>query len=119
MNSGRIKGKIPECYTDLSVWPQIDVIGLENDEPLNFQKFKRRLTALEMYVKGATYEQIRKDTTVSPWEVRRYIERCTSQDGAGHIWGFRALVPGFHIKEYERTADVEPSVDHGTTGYAG
>lgn len=41
-------------------------------------------------------------------ELHRQLARCLEINEDKKIWGWRAIIPGTHVKQYERTVPVEP-----------
>ncbi|MBB3112112.1 hypothetical protein FHS18_004190 [Paenibacillus phyllosphaerae] len=85
---------------NLSVWPIVDTSALNEVAAKKYQSRKR---AVEMYLLDeATLSEISEVTGIEKKEITRYIERCFMIDQYGQILGFRALIPGLHLKSYER-----------------
>ncbi|MFP3554037.1 hypothetical protein SB861_25510 [Paraburkholderia sp. SIMBA_049] len=57
-----------------------------------------------MYDAGLSIEKIQAAKNLSYQEVRRLLKRCYEHKAVGMIWGFEALLPGKHIKQYKRNA---------------
>ena len=84
MTSGRQKGKIPDCYSDLTVWPQVDMIALEQSlSTKKFETFESRRKAIEMYVAGKTESprKFRRPFGVSQvtWPARKVVDSSLPQ----------------------------------------
>lgn len=81
--------------------------------------FDRRVTAVEMYLEGEPVKEIFDITRISASNLTRLIDRCLSTAADGTVWGFRALIPGFRIKTYERTAALNKALPGSRSGYVG
>ncbi|WP_434570366.1 hypothetical protein J3P88_16600 [Pseudomonas sp. Z3-6] len=77
------------------------------------------MAAIDLYLDGDPVEHIADLTGIRPSELTRLIARCVSTASDGTVWGFRALIPSFRIKAYERTSALEKKVPGTRSGYAG
>jgi len=85
---------------NLSDWPIVDTNALDK---VAAQKYQNRKRAVELYLQDhATISEISEVTGIEKKEITRYVERCFKIDQFGGILGFRALIPGLHLKRYER-----------------
>ncbi|MCS6286765.1 MAG: Mu transposase C-terminal domain-containing protein [Nitrospira sp.] len=80
---------------------------------------ERRIQAVRDYVAGCPVKVISKETAIPRQEIHRLMNRCMAEHSDGHIWGFRALVKGCHIKTYVRTAPINGSRPSQHGGAAG
>lgn len=115
MNSTKVRTLVAPEYRDLSKWPTPDAITGERALRL----FERRKQAVEMYIEGCDFDEIRRQTGFFRGEVTRLVKRCITANDLGQIHGFYALVPGVHIKKYIRKARscALPGLSRG--GHAG
>lgn len=81
--------------------------------------FNRRVAAIDLYLNGDPVEIIADLTRIRPSELTRLIARCGGTASDGTVWGFRALIPGFRIKAYERTSVLKKTIPGTRSGYAG
>ncbi|HYD62091.1 MAG TPA: hypothetical protein VEC35_17130 [Noviherbaspirillum sp.] len=100
MTATNVHSLIGPEMRDLSKWPVPDL--LPGDQELRL--FERRKQAVEMYVEGCKFNEIRTRTGFYRGEVIRLVKRCVTVDHLGRIHGFYALVPGVRVKKYNRTA---------------
>lgn len=100
----------------ISQWPT--VIASDLPEYVR-EQFERRRMAVEMYFAGMLLKDIQAKTGIQGSSVRWFVDRCLLNAGDGRMYGFRALIPGLHIKEYERTAPVTGKLPHAHGGYSG
>lgn len=100
----------------IAEWPRVDLNCLE-EGPRAIAR--RRQCALEMYVNGASHQQIREATGIPRAEVNRLLHRCLAVAGDGRIFGMRALIPGVRVEPYDRNASVQcqpGDFNHGCAG---
>jgi hypothetical protein len=92
------------AYRDTSFWATVDPSMLtETSTPI----YTRRAGAVRDYLDGEPIEKISENYGMRLPEIIRLTKRCVQTHPDGRIWGFRALVPFKHLKEYERTAVVQ------------
>lgn len=110
------RGSLLSTVTNLANWPTIDVTLLnKNDAP----RVAKRIEAVRAYLEETPVGIISKQTGLPRQEVHRLVKRCIKPHDDGRIWGFRALLPGCHIKPYVRTAKVDGSRPSQQGGAAG
>lgn len=81
--------------------------------------FQRRISAIDLYVNGAPQAEILLKTKIKTSDLHRLMNRCVSIAEDGLVWGARALIPHYRIKEYQREAPVKPKLPEQKGGYAG
>lgn len=79
--------------------------------------YKRRVSALEMYIAGASLSVIKLQTKIGGNYLRKLIAKCLLVDARGVVYGYTALIPNIQIKTYKRTAPVTPRI--GGSGLSG
>ncbi|WP_340141333.1 hypothetical protein [Pseudomonas poae] len=79
--------------------------------------YKRRVSALEMYMAGASLSVIMLQTKIGGNYLRKLIAKCLLVDARGVVYGYTALIPNIQIKTYKRTAPVTPRI--GGSGLSG
>jgi putative transposase len=84
--------------------------------PLTFQ---RRQMAVLMYAEGVPFKEITLASGISEQETRRHVGRCVMATVDGPIIGFYALIPGWRIKAYNRTARIAHTAGGGSGGCSG
>lgn len=85
---------------NLSEWPIVDTNALDE---VAAKKYQNRKRAVELYLQDqATLSEISEITGIEKKEITRYVERCFKSDQYGGILGFKGLIPGLHLKSYER-----------------
>jgi putative transposase len=118
---GRLQVKrsaIPELLADLSRWPSVDPMALEEAQR---ERLLQRQVAVALFVERPelSLADIRRQCGVHPEQLYRLLNRCLKTHDDGRIYGFRGLIPNKHVKRYERTAAVEASVPRGRGGASG
>lgn len=103
MSSGRTRNAIPVARSDMSLWPAPDISVFSKEI---IEKYESRREILTMYSNGESYEKIYNKCRVKKGEILRLIKRCLTTDSAGEIYGFYALIPGFRVRAYTRTANL-------------
>jgi putative transposase len=99
------RDSVPPEHLDFTKWPTVLVDALS---PEDQEKYYRRKRAVELYLRGETsLSEIVRETAISKSELLRHVRRCLQVDSNGTVWGFRALIPGKHIKPYERRKALE------------
>lgn len=116
MRRGAIRTIIPAAFKDLSNWPGPDLTVIEETER---RLFLARRNAVEGYAAGMPFDDIKKLTGKDRSEVKRLVNRCVTLGASGQIVGFWALMPGFRVKGYTRSAAVNHSQGSGSGGCAG
>jgi hypothetical protein len=116
MNRGARRRIIPLSVENLESWPAPDQRVLADSV---LQRYLPRRQAVEMYSAGLSYTEIRAVAGLSEDEVRRLTKRCVSLHRDGEIFGFRALLPGTRLKDYERIAPVNHVKGGGSGACAG
>jgi hypothetical protein len=85
---------------DLSTWVKVDDAALEDDRR---QQFRKRKKAIEMYLNGASDEQLFKKTGLTRKNTYRIISsRCLKENDDGQLNGWRGALPYFRVGEYMR-----------------
>ena len=103
MRKNSVLRHVPLTRLDIGNWPHVDEHALPQDKREDFLRRRKAITAL---LAEASYQEIRKETGLSPGFVRYLLSRCISPDGDGDICGERALVLNIHIRPYRRTKPV-------------
>lgn len=89
---------------DLLNWPTIDVLALSDERRA---LYRRRESAVRLYLDGATDNQIRTICALGRAEAYRLLtERCLRQHPDGRVFGWRGLLPHARVKRYDRTAPL-------------
>jgi len=92
------------AYRDTRFWATVDPSKLtETSTPI----YTRRAGAVQDYLAGEPIEKIYENYVMRLPEIIRLTKRCIQTHPDGRIWGFRALIPFKHLKEYQRTAVVQ------------
>jgi putative transposase len=84
---------------DIGRWPGIDVTALAENARRRYQE---RATAVEQYCRGRPIDEIEDESRVDRRVLYRLIERAVQPHPDGRPWGFRALIPGMHVRAYQR-----------------
>ncbi len=108
---------IDETSLDTKNWKSVIVDDFsEKDKDI----FSRRKQAIEMYIeRSKTVKEISKITRIEESEIRRLFKRCISENSEGEIWGFCALIPSKHLKDYCKKIDITTFNESNTKGMAG
>jgi putative transposase len=116
MSNGPVRNVVPLAYADSSLWPIPDISTLSQ---LEKAKFLAKKNAVEMYLADYSFKDIKARCKCTENEVRRLLRRCITSDGSGSIYGFRALLTGFRVKEYTRKSPVSHFASSDKGGCAG
>jgi putative transposase len=95
---------LDHIHRDTSFWPTIDESMLTDELKLIVNP---RAGAVQDYVAGRPLDEILEKHGKRLPEVIRLTKRCVQIHPDGRIWGFRALLPFKHLKQYERGALVQ------------
>jgi putative transposase len=91
---------VSQDMLNLSEWPIVDIKALDE---VAAEKYQNRKRAVELYLQDhGTISEISEVTGIEKKEITRYVERCFRSNQFGETLGFRALIPGLHLKDYER-----------------
>lgn len=116
MTDQKKRTRIHPVHSDLSLWPQVDISRMDREDQ---RIYNNKQTAITLYAAGSKFDVIETETGIRRNEVYRALRRCLTLAPDGHIYGFRALVIGTRVKEFERTADVVHEKGSGSGGCAG
>ena len=101
---------------EVAAWPEFNPTALA---PSDRAIFSTRRTAIELYVGGATLNQIETQTHVNRRQLYRLIERCAQTHDDGRPFGFRALVRYARVARYERVRPFKAVSESGFGAAAG
>lgn len=103
----------------IEIWPLVDKSSFS--EGANASKvlaqFSRREASVIAYLNGELLRKIKEKYGYSRQFVYRLALKCIATHPDGKIWGFRALLPFVHQKQYDRMVPVKPGMKQG--GQAG
>lgn len=89
---------------DRSKWPTVHEDSLD---PKKRNVFLKRKNAIDMYLDGKkTVEEICETCGINRTDLYRLLKRCISEDKNNRVYGYKALIPGYRIKIYERQANI-------------
>jgi putative transposase len=92
--------KIDRLHLDISTWPIVHEDKLDSKSK---EIYFARKKAIDMYIKNERpLHEISAETHIDRKDILVFVKRCLSVDDEGRIWGYRALIPGKRIKQYER-----------------
>ncbi|MDP9014229.1 MAG: hypothetical protein M3O41_16525 [Pseudomonadota bacterium] len=110
--TGRSRRDLPQGLRDLTAWPQLDTSTLSPDVR---DIVNRRQRAIRAYLEGQPLRFIQIEYAISRTQIIRCLNRCLSLHEDGRVYGWRALLPYQHTREYVRQA--APAT--GPYGHAG
>lgn len=116
LNTRMDRASLLSNVTNLANWPTIDVTLLSEKDAARVAK---RIEAVRAYLEERPVGIISKQTGLPRQELYRLVKRCMKLHHDGRIWGFRALLPGCHIKPYVRIAKIDGSRPPQHGGAAG
>lgn len=89
---------------DPALWPGVDPAALPEDRRRQFLSRKR---AIDLYLAGASAEQLRVECGMSRSNVYRIIhQRCLAVHDDGTLMGWRGALPYLRLQDYRRVAPV-------------
>lgn len=97
-------------------WPTASDSNLEVKEK---EIYQNRCNAIRKYYEGEPVADIEKVTGISRGILCKYAANCLELAEDGRIWGFRALLPYFRIRNYKRTAKVTNKLPEAKGGMSG
>ncbi len=80
---------------DIATWTEADTSTLTPRQRRRLQKHKDAVTAY--FTTDASLEEIAEHHALSVPSLTTMVEKCLVQHDDGHVWGFRALLPGANI----------------------
>ncbi len=111
------RDSIPMDLRDLRAWPIADEESLSED---NKRVYIAREEAIRLFVEtDMPVRRICESTKVSTSTLYRLFQRCCDTHSDGRIFGFRALIPFFRIKKYERRKEIKGAGLNRRAGKAG
>lgn len=99
---------------DTSKWPQPASVPAEKKA-----LYDRRVAAIKARLAGDSFKSIAEKHGLEKPEVYRLLERCLQVQPDGKIAGFLPLVPGTHVKPFDRKQRVTATSISGKAGFAG
>lgn len=84
---------------DCEKWPSVNSDILP--ETLR-NKYEHRKSAVKSYASGEKIKDVAARCRFSTQFIIRMFNRCMQPHHDGNIWGFRALIPYIHVKQYRR-----------------
>lgn len=111
----RVKGLSGTALVDMESWPTPDEGAL--GEAFQTQYLKRKM-GVKMYLDGYAEKVIREHCGLGIGHIYRLItEKCLEIHPDGLIYGWRGLIPNFHVKQYARKKTVKiDSFGYGAVG---
>lgn len=100
----------------MSAWPNVD-LSVFCQEIRSVAE--NRVRAVRLYEQGTSLASIAEVTGLRRQQVARFLERSQTMAPDGRIFGYRALIPGTHIKQYTRFAPINHARGDRSGGYAG
>lgn len=90
---------------DVEKWPSIRSEILP--EALR-NSYERRKSAIKNYASGEKVKDVAARYRFSTQFIIKMFNRCMQAHPDGNIWGFRALLPYMHVKQYRRKDSASP-----------
>lgn len=114
------RASIPEILADFGSLPSVDDSAFDGNPAVKIA-YQRNLEAFRLFVEeqDLTLKDIQHQTTIHPKQLYRLLDRVVSKASDGRIQGLRGLIPGKHLKEYERVMTVKASSKLRTSSAAG
>ncbi len=112
-----------EHTIDISCWEEVPLTGLNTRQKRRFQKHKAVIKAY--FADDAPLDEIARQHDIAKQSVLAMAEKCLMYHADGHIWGFRALLPGTNVVDHtpsegqralaiqETSTKHEPDIDDG------
>ena len=99
-----------EHTIDISCWEEVPLTRLNARQKRRFQKHKAAITAY--FTADASLDEIAKQQDIAKQSVVAMAEKCLMYHADGHVWGFRALLPGAKVVDHapsegQRTLSIE------------
>ncbi len=89
---------------DTSKWTNVFIDSLPQEQQTLFLARKK---AIDLYLENQkTVKEISKITGIEISEIGRFVNRCLENDSSGILWGYRALIPGKRLKQYQRKGSI-------------
>ena len=107
----RVKGLTGTNLTDFDSWATPDEGAIPSNKRTEYKNRKR---GIELYLAGESASVIKNNCGLGIKQIYRLLtERCLEVHKDGQIFGWRALVPNFHIKPYKRKIKIKVNVFGG------
>jgi putative transposase len=118
--AGYKRASLPIILKDFETLPSVDSSAFDAD-PIIQNKYERNLEAYRLYVlhEDVSLREIEKITGITASQLYRLIVRVMAPAPDGRIQGLRGLIPGKHLKKYERFANVEATSRVNVSNAAG
>lgn len=92
---------LPPELSKTALWRSVDVDSLAPDCRARFLRYH---AAIEAYLATGNSKSICREFGLSRKEIVRQLNRCVKIAPDGALWGWAALLRGFHIEKFNRTA---------------
>lgn len=102
MSSLYRRSTIPVEFQNFDTWPNVDTSTLSIEKKEHFEKYK---AAIEAYLRQEKLKNIKRNYSINTASLIKALNRCLCMSSDGLIYGWRALIFGTHIKQYERKND--------------
>lgn len=129
MFRNRLRDRIAELGVgEPELWPGVDpscfrVEGKNEEKKQKIEEakkeYERREQAVLAYLQGTSFTTVARRYGFSNQFLSQMIYRCLDTHKDHRIWGFRALIPFMHVKEYKRQVDAHPNLEGHHGGYSG
>lgn len=97
-------------------WPAPKI----NDIPEEKRElYKLRCQVVISYLGGVNPSEIEKTYGIQRSEIYRMLKRCLTTRRNSSLYGFYALIPGYSVVRYERTAPIATPFDNSRSGLSG
>jgi putative transposase len=103
-------------YPDITLWPK--VLDTEVDASRR-ETFLLKVKAMEMYFAQFPVKEIERVTGLARQVQVQLAKKCVRLSDDGQVFGFRALLPFYRTKKYERSAPVSPKRPQQRGGSSG
>jgi putative transposase len=107
---------LSDAEKNYTLWPQVDKSLITPEA--NAELFERRRQAVALYLDSTPLKGIEQLHGLNKSEIHRLVKRALKLHPDGRIWGFRAFIPGIHIRPYIRISEKR-SKKSRTSGFSG
>ncbi len=94
-----------EHIIDITCWEEVTLAGLNARQKRRFQKHKAAITAY--FTSDASLDEIAKQQDIAATSLHAMAEKCLMRHADGHVWGFRALLPGANVVNHTPLVEQE------------
>lgn len=110
------RNEVLRSAPSMEIWPTVSEELIPEDLR---ERFRSKCRAVKMYIEGESCVNIEKTTGVQRNAIQSITAKCLDISTDGHIFGFRALIPFQHRRDYTRHSAISRKYNEAHGGLSG